>query len=143
MPAGLASSWLAPASTAISRCIITYGYRLRACASARCTHQRHSGRRLRGSLEQLRLTGLLNLEHRELSHYCSSCSIGDTVRVYHENPGQAKAQGVRRLLELRHQRHTSWLPEEPGSNKGPGRSETAQAAASRARLVPVNSTRVE
>ena len=103
--------------------------------------------------------GLLNLEYRESSHYCTSCTIGGTVcvcqlntgraRTRHirrlhklqfrwpicacqENLGQVNARGVRRLHKLQHWRYTSCLPGEPRSNEGSRYLKTAQAAASAA-----------
>ena len=57
------------ASTATPSCITSFAYRLRAFVSVRPTRQGPSGRHRRGSLERLRVTGLLNLEHRESSHF--------------------------------------------------------------------------
>ena len=100
VPTGLASSRPAPACTASPSCITSYACRLRAFVSARRTHQEHSGRRLRGSLKQLRVMGLLNLEHRESSHYYITCSIGGTVRVCQLNTGRVRTRQVRRLHKL-------------------------------------------
>ena len=78
---GLASSRPAPSSFVILNHIASYANRSKAFVSVRRTHQGLSGRRLRGSLEQLRVTGLLKVEHRESSHHYTSCSIGGPVRA--------------------------------------------------------------
>ena len=95
--------------------ITSYANRLRAFVSARRTHLGLSGRRLRGSLKQLRVTRLLNVEHRGSSHHYTSCSIDGTVRA---------CQGY-------------------GSSKGSRRAKIAQAASTAVRVVHARSTRVE
>ena len=119
MPAGLASSRPAPASTTIPSCIISYACWLKAFIPAPRTDQGLSGRRLLGSLEQLRVTGLLNGEHHGSSHHYTSCSIGGTVRACQENPGRVKARGVRRQHKRQHRQYSSCLSGEPGSSKRP------------------------
>ena len=74
---------------------------------------------------------------------CTICSIGGTFCACQENPGRVKALRVWRLQKLQRQRHSSCLPEESGSSKGPRRSETAQATASVAQVAPAGKTQVE
>ena len=115
--AGLASSRPAPAFRAILSCITSYAYRLRASASARRIHREPPGRRLRENLKQLRVAELLNLEHRESSHDCTSCSIGGTVRVGQLNTNRARTRHVRKLHNMQHRRHSFYLPGKPSRLK--------------------------
>ena len=50
----------------------------------RRTHQGLSWRRLLGSLEQLRVTRLLNVEHRGSSRHCTSCINGGTSSAHQD-----------------------------------------------------------
>ena len=133
---GLASSRPAPASTAIPSCIIVYTNRSRAFVSARRMHQGLSGRRLRGSLEQLRVTELLNVKHRKSSHLTTQAVALAAQFVLAREPGSGKsprrsetAQAValvRKFVPAR----------KPGSSKSPRRLETAKAVASAEKFVP-------
>ena len=70
MLAGLVPSRLARASEAIPSCTMTsYAFTLRNFVSVWRTHLGLSARRFRESLKHLRVKVLLNLEHRESSHY--------------------------------------------------------------------------
>ena len=138
--------------------------------SARRTHQGLSGRCLRGSLEQLRVTRLLNVEHRGSSHHYTSCSIGGTVRACqghgsskkleacedctscindgtssarHKHTGRVKARGVRRLHKLHQRWYEKCAPGAHGSSKGSWRAMIAQAASTTVQVVRTRSTRVE
>ena len=104
---------------------------------------RRTPRTFRGSLRQLRITGLLNLQHLESNPYCISCSIGCTACACQENPGRVKTRGVRRLHKLQHQRQSSCMPGEPRSSQGPTRSDIAQAAALVTQVVRAKTTLVE
>ena len=99
---------------------------------ARRTHQRLSGRRVRGILEKLRVTGLLNVEHRgstaqsvtSARQFVSARELGSSKGSRRSETAQAVAS-ARQLVPAR----------EPGSSKGPRRSETAQAVASAGQFV--------
>lgn len=94
LPAGIASSRPVPASSAKPSCITAYAYRLRVFVLARHTRQGPGGRRLRESPKQLRVAGLMDLEHRDLGSL---------------------------MHKLQHRRHSSCLLGEPGSSKCPRR----------------------
>ena len=95
---------------------------------ARRTHQRLSGRRVRGSLEKLRVTGLLNVEHRgstaqsvtSARQFVSARELGSR-----RSETAQPVASARQLVPAR----------EPGSSKGSRRSETAQAVASAGQFV--------
>ena len=74
---------------------------------------------------------------------CTSFSIDGTVFAFNKHPSQVKTRDVRKLYQLQHQRHTSCLPGESRSSKGPRRAEIVPAASSVAQVVRAWSTRVE
>ena len=135
MLAGLAASRPAPASAVIPSCITSYAYRLKSFVSSPRTNQRLSRRRLRGRLEQPRVTGLLNVEHRRSSHHYTSCSIGGTVRACQENRDRVRTRGVRKLHRRQHRQLSLCLPGAHGSSKGSRRAEITPTASSTAQIV--------
>ena len=139
----LALSRPAPSSFTILSHITSYVNRIRAFVSARRTRQGLSGRRLRGSLEQLRVTRLLNVEHRGSRHHCTSCINGGTSSARQEHTDRVKARGVRRLHKLHQRWCVQCAPGAHGPSKGSRCAKIAQAASTAVRVVRTRSTRVE